>query len=52
MNVEEFINSYSAEYLFIFHNKKKEKKIAFSKRVSNFLFEPRYEVNGLKFKKI
>jgi len=48
MNVEEFVKSYSTEYMFIFH--KEEKHIPLSERISNFLFTPMYEVDNLNFK--
>ena len=64
MKVEEFVSAYSAQYMSIFHEeiqeeiyeevheeKKKPKKTALTK-ISEFLFEPRYEVNNLKFKKL
>ena len=47
MKVEEFVNSYSAEYMLVFHNTKTDVKI--SDRISSFFFEPRYKVNKLKF---
>jgi len=55
MTIEDFTNAYSSEYMFIFHNVKKvvaveqPKKSTFSK-ISDFLFEPVYEVNNLNFK--
>jgi len=48
MKIEEFVKSYTSEYMFLFHEKKTVKKSTLSK-ISNFLFEPRYEVNNLKF---
>ncbi len=52
MGIEEFVNSYSTRYMFVFHKKesKEEKKTRLS-RISSFFFEPIYEVNNLKFKK-
>jgi len=50
MKVEEFVNSYSAEYIQIFHKVEQQEKLALSTRISKFLFEPRYEVNSLRFK--
>jgi len=55
MPIEQFINSYSAEYMFIFHGEKKSietKKESTLDKISKFLFEPRYEVNNLKFKTV
>ena len=49
MKIEEFVNDYSAEYMFVFHGIKEEKKSTLSK-ISEFLFEPRYEVDNLNFK--
>lgn len=55
MKIEDFINSYTSEYMFVFHNVKETKvveeikKSTFSK-ISNFLFEPRYTVKNLNFK--
>lgn len=50
MNIDEFINSYSKVYMVLFH--KEEQYIPFSKKVANFLFEPRYKVKNLKFKSV
>jgi len=55
MNVEKFVETYSAEYMFIFHDEEKSietKKESTLDKISKFLFEPRYEVNNLKFKTV
>jgi len=64
MKIEEFIESYSSEYLLTFRGEEltteieekievavKEKKSTLSK-ISSFLFDPVYEVNNLKFKMV
>jgi len=52
MKIEEFIGLYSSEYMDVFYPEIKieaPKKSTISK-ISDFLFEPRYEVNNLNFK--
>lgn len=51
MKIEDFINSNSTKYMSTFHPEKKQKESTLDK-ISKFLFEPRYEVNNLKFKKV
>ena len=50
MKIEEFISDYSAEYMFVFHGVKEKPKKSTLSKISDFLFEPRYEVNNLQFK--
>jgi len=50
MKVEEFIEFYSTEYMFVFHKKKKPTPL--SERISNFLFDPIYKVDNLKFETV
>jgi len=56
MEIDQFIESYSATYLSMFYGEKikveeinTEEKSTLTK-ISDFLFTPRYEVNNLKFK--
>jgi len=51
MSVEEFVKTYSSEYTSVFY-KKETKNIPLSERISNFLFEPRYKVDNLKFESL
>ena len=48
MAINDFISSYNNEYMITFHNEKTDSRSALTK-ISQFLFEPRYEVNNLKF---
>jgi len=52
MNIDNFIQLYSTEYMSLFHEETIEtievKESTLSK-ISNFLFEPRYKVDNLKF---
>ena len=48
MPIDEFVSSYSAEYMFVFHGEIIEEKSTLTK-ISEFLFEPRYKVDNLKF---
>jgi len=53
MRIEEFTNLYSSEYMSVFYPVKEELKAAKKStlsKISDFLFEPVYEVNNLNFK--
>jgi len=63
MTKEKFVETYSHKYALTFHKEETEKiikieqsiednKIQLSEKISKFLFEPRYKVKNLKFKKI
>ena len=56
MSIEEFTSKYTTIYMFVFEGKvmeieEKEERSVITK-ISEFLFEPRYEVNKLNFKLI
>jgi len=51
MKIQEFTKVYTAEYNSIFHTVVvSESKKSTLSRISEFLFEPRYEVKNLNFK--
>ena len=48
MTIDEFTTAYNAEYRFAFHGEKIDNRDTFTK-ISEFLFQPRYKVDNLKF---
>ena len=48
MTITEFTKAYDAEYRFVFHGEKVDDRDTLTK-ISEFLFQPRYKVDNLKF---